>query len=213
MLLQSKKYKLKRSINVHSKTNLCFVGLLAVFISIACNRKEIAKNDIQKYIANPEKGLVQEVQTQSLSYRLIYKPANLLFMQAVPSAYQVPQNVYYFQLSLSTKDGQQVYALASTPDEIAEINQFLNFEIGEHIQLVSSGGDTLLPAAIDYNQAVNIGSSTDLLLCFESDKLLDSKNFVVEINKPLPIDHENVQLRFRTKDIKRIPKLRRDDKK
>lgn len=189
----------KRSIRI-LKTPI--ITILVVLIGSACNNS-ITKEELTKYVNNPQNGLIHQFESSKINYHIIYQPAKLLFEQDTAAIYD---SLLYFELTMKAKPEGEIIRLIKNPNQYKQLITNLNHGLPGAIQFITSDKDTIMPYITHYTPTYNLDNSTKLLIVVKNQKLLESDEFDMKIAGIPPVDFQRSSFHFKTKDIRKIRK-------
>ncbi|HBH47667.1 MAG TPA: hypothetical protein DDX98_03465 [Bacteroidales bacterium] len=166
-------------------------------------------NEMIAYIDDPDNGFVQEKTINNITYRVSYRPTELLIAQEtrtkqnmlsdeIHELFEKYNNQHYFVFSISKGTSEVQYSSANQ-NEYAQLINKLNFNLHETIFLTSSAGDTLNLINYHFTPTYGLTQSTDLLFFFEKEQ---EKVEYLQFNiKELGLYTGNTKFRFKRKAL------------
>ena len=184
------------------------IGFVLIVAQATC-KTSMTLDNYRAYVLNPRNGFLQNAETNRIKYELLYKPLPLVFPKHNISDEQKTDYVdmHYFQLSMSTRSGNEIVELVNNQSDYQLLLQTLQTGIEANTLIITDKGYTLHPVASEYSNLYNHGIRTNVLLVFRNPEIGDSKSFEVRINNLFPVDREEVTFHYNTKQIMKIPEL------
>jgi hypothetical protein len=184
---------------------------------ISCRFAKDEKS-LTKYIANPNHGLLQEKTINGVNIKVTYRPQDFLVKQAISAGTAKTDSAInrlkvqyhkqlYFIVSLSKNSQEVLNSFAGNQAQFSEMVTRLAFGMSENITLTTSQSDTLELVDYVYPRMYGMSNSTDMLFAFCNRELKNSEWLRLTIHDP-GLQTGDVNFKFNTKDIKRIPKLK-----
>lgn len=190
---------------------------LISMIWIGCGQNTFeTESELWSYIKDVNNGYSFEKQVGNVSYRLTYRPTDILVKQelgnddrakSVDSLRNKYGNYLYFNLSMSVNGKELLSSRVGDRNDFGSMVNLMAFGMTDKVHLVSGRRDTI--AMIDYvfPRMYGISNSADILLVYPRDERLfesDHLQFTVE---DLGFNTGEVGFKIPTKNLKEEPKL------
>ena len=141
----------------------------------ACQPTHLPADALADYVADPSHHLRQVQRVGNTEVGVTYQPLDLLVARdapnnlhsqvAIDSLRHKYQGSTFFLLSLS-RNGQEVLQPKAGFADYSELLQTLAFRMGEHVQLITSQGDTLRPSNYYLDRTYASANASQLLFAF-----------------------------------------------
>lgn len=141
----------------------------------ACQPTQLPAGALADYVADPAHHLRQVQQVGTTEISVTYQPVDLLVARESPdnlhreatvdSLRHKYQGSSFFLLSLA-RNGQEVLQPRAGFADYSELLQTLAFRMGEHVQVITSRGDTLRPSNYYLDRTYASASASQLLFAF-----------------------------------------------
>jgi hypothetical protein len=192
---------------------LIIVCGLGVILS-GCKPAVVSPNDLISYLQDGENGVSKIANVNNLKVQVSFKPTDVLVSQEVEGeggvdlkrlseAQKKYDNNYYFVLSLSAYDREALHEEASIG--YGELVNILSYRMANFVSLTTDR-DTILVADVILDRTYGMSSSTDLLFVFDKEKSTEAKWIQFNLNE-FGLGIGNQQFRFKTVDLKKVPRL------
>lgn len=181
-----------------------------------CNPEYLdSEEDLQAYVLDEGNDLIQKKQSKGYDVQVVYRPTDLLILQetggnTAVGAAQLRQlldkykDQYYFILSFSKDNKEALYKMDAGYGHFSDMVQKLSFGMHEHINLTTSGRDTIYVADYVFPRTYGMGSSTSLLFAFEKEKAKDDDWIQFNLSE-FGMGLGRQTFRFNKKDMSNIP--------
>lgn len=195
------------------------LGLLLFFALAALNwacqgSSYLSVSGLREYLLDQSNGVYKSETIGAYKVEVIYRPGDLLAAQELALNNAVSDSLWdrlkekyarnlYFDLRFSLNDGELLHGL--TGEEYANMVNILSFRMKEYV-FITSGKDTLKVKDFMLDRTFGKASSTNLLLAFDRNNILNDKFLEFHIKK-FDLGYENPRFRFKGKDIERVPKV------
>jgi hypothetical protein len=186
------------------------------FLILGCKPEVRNKEELVEYLQNEDNGLLVSKTINDLKISAMYRPTDLIVEQearpstpdsVVEALYAKYGKYWYFILSIE-KDGKDaLYGSAADMTGFSEVLQTLAFRMNDHLYASTSEKDTVYLADYHYSRMFGMSHSTDLLLAFDAQEVQDSKWVQLNLSE-FGLSTGRVNLRFKTKDINDIPRIK-----
>jgi hypothetical protein len=189
--------------------------LLSLFM-IACTPEYVkSEEELQSYVLDEDNDLIKMKQSKGYDIQLAYRPVDLLILQETGGNTSVEpdelrkllnkyKNQYYFILSFSKDNKEALYKMDAGFDHFSDLVQKLSFGMNEHVNLTTSGRDTIYVADYVFPRTYGMGSSTSLLFAFEREKAKDDEWIQFNLSE-FGMGLGRQTFRFNKKDINNAP--------
>lgn len=152
--------------------------VVSFLLLVGCKMSK-TEEELQAYINNEKNGLVKQKNIGDVTYKVIYKPTDLIVAQflaqqdktnhaKIDSLRRRLEKYYYFLVSIS-RNQNEVLATAKSTEEMNNEMMELMFHMGQYITATAEK-DTLLLVDYIYPRMYGASRSTDLLFVFEREK-------------------------------------------
>lgn len=196
--------------------SICRVWFTVLLLSLtSCLQKTFStKQDLWKYIQNPENGYTHSTRVNGVDYTVYYKPTDLLVDQELDSvhaaAVQQLREHYgkylYFTLMLS-KNGKELLATAPDRQKFGRMVHQLSFGMGAKVHLYTPQKDTL--NLLDYSAPRTYGMSptTNILLVYPREEKHLTSEYLNMAIEDFGLQTGDVTFKIETTKIKNQPGL------
>ncbi len=195
--------------------NSACLHLMLVFITVSCTPAYLTEDELKKYLVDSNNGLSKEVLIDDYNVRITLRPTDLLIAQELGSTNDTTQvsrlrqkygSHYYFVLSLSKNDREAIQAGTMPQSQFSELLQTISFRMGMYVNMTTPRRDTIPLTDFIYNRTFGMGSSNDILLVFNKDKVREQE--WVQINlAEFGLGLGRQSLKFFRKDLDEIPEI------
>lgn len=181
----------------------------------ACTLPEYLEEEaLQAYIQDTSNGVSKIRQTGQVTMQVTYRPIDFLVQQEMgerTDPMEVKQLVdryrdyIYFVLQLSVGERDALYGASANQAVFSERLQTLAYRMNRFINLTTISNDTIPVADFFYSRTFGISHSTDVLLVFNKQELVD-KDFYFNVRE-FGFNTGNQSFPFKAKNILSTPKL------
>ena len=183
----------------------------------SCGSKSFdSSEELWAYLSDTENGYHQEKEVNGIRCALTYKPTDLLVAQELGEGYTATDvqklrkkygEYLYFNLSLSA-NGQEILnqKVGNRAEFGAMVNQ-LAFGMGEKVNLISQGKDTIPLLDYVYPRMYGMGQSTDMLLVYKREKKAKAQDYLRFTLEDLGFGTGEIAFNLDTKKIQQQPRL------
>lgn len=161
---------------------ISFILIVSCLVAFwGCQSLPQTPDELAAYAQDPQHGLVQEKQVGPVRMRVQYRPTDLLVAQELPESREAEQikalrakygQYAYFILSFSQDNQEALYQRADY-GQFSETLQNLAFRMNRFTQLTTAQQDTIPLADFAYPRLYGHGSSTQVMLVFDREKIPD----------------------------------------
>lgn len=193
-----------------------FLLLTSLLIGACTPPKSLPEKQLSEFVLNESNGLYQKKQTNGMDISLYYKPTGLLVAQEAdektkPEEIEQLENKYgnyaYFILDIAAGGKNALYATSGSMGAFSENLQTLAFRMDQYVNLTTSANDTIPVADFIYPRMYGMSKSATVMFVFSKEKIDDSEWVSFNLNEFGMLTGDQ-QFRFKTKDIKTVPKLK-----
>lgn len=189
---------------------------LAALIMTSCSTPEyLPAKELQEFIHDESNGLSKSAQTEVVSMKLSYRPADFLVWQELESepdssiakkAFANYNQYLYYIMQLSAGERDALYGTSIDQVDFSEKLQTLSFRMQEFINMTTSENDTIPLAEAYYSRMFGMSNSSDVLLVFSKEQINEDEWLSIN-SKEFGFKTGRRSFRFRLEDIKNTPKL------
>lgn len=170
--------------------------ILMVFTGSGCRRTIHSKDELRRYIANKENGLLSEKKTHTgISVKLSYLPAVLLRKD------MHIQDRHYFLFNLS-KDGRELLRQVDF-NTYSDLLRVLSFRMAPLISLVADGKQPVQADDCFFQQTFGMTAANELLIVFDGRKIGKARRFNIKISE-FGLNTGDLNFDFAAKDIQKV---------
>ncbi len=189
--------------------------LTIVVLFISCTG-EVNREELLGYVADTDNGLIQEKLLNGITYKLTYKPSDLLVWQTVRQKEKIEEQELqqqrtnfdhlYFTLSVSAGGKEVLNAFGGDKQKFGQLVDQLAFGMQDLVTLTNSAADTLQMMDAHFARTYGAARSSDVLLVF--DKGLFHKNDQLKFTiEDFGLRTGRIIFRFETNDIINTPNI------
>ncbi len=170
---------------------------------------------LNKYILDPENGLIQKESINNYSIEVYNKPTDLWVQQEVEGSKTDAATIknlrekydryYYFILDLS-KNNKEALQVEGNMGQYSDLVQTLSFRMNSFVNLTTAKQDTIPTADFILNRTYGMSSATSLLFVFDRQKAKQAEWVQFNLNE-FGLGVGNQRFRFETKKLENAPKI------
>lgn len=186
-------------------------------LAVTSCRKNTFKNKkaLYTYLKNEENGYIQSKSVNGTTYTVLYKPTDLLVLQALDTISEIGVNqlrekygkYLYFSLQFS-KNGKPLLSTVADRQVFGRMVNQLSFAMGEKVHLYTHEKDTLRLLDYHYPRMYGMHPSTNMLFVYpRGESFLNSEYLVLSI-EDFGLQTGDLKFKFETEKIKREPKIK-----
>ena len=191
-----------------------FIVIIIVFS--ACNR-QVARDKLIEYIADPENKCVQTSSYKDLIINAYYRPYDLLVYGEILSLKVKNENSIdsiinqynsnmYFMLSLKSGESNFLQKYITNNVVYTRLVSYFNYGIQSDIQLIDNNNNKIHPTDCVFMRNYGISDVNNILLIFNKTELQNSRNFTINLNSKWN-DIGTHKFHFNIKDLESIPTI------
>lgn len=202
------------------------IGIVALFIFlllllfVSSHQRSLPYEKLLEFVNDPRNNLQQSKSVNTITIKLTMYPSDLLVLQEIQvkdsitkqertEIFERYNSQFYFILSFSQQGSEILGSIGNRFWFKNMVNQ-LSFGMGESISLATEKLDTLVLLDFNSPRYYGMSPSTDILLAYTKPK--DHKYEFLEFSiKEFGLLTGDVKFRFNKKDIKKLPRLRKND--
>lgn len=192
------------------------VLLLLILLLMGCSSPVyLSPEELNKYILDPDNGLIQKSEINGYSIQVYNKPTDLWVEQDIigehPNAADIKalrskyNHYYYFIVDLS-RDNKEALQVNGNMGRFSELVQTLSFRMGSYANMTTAKQDTIPLGDFILNRTFGLSSATSLLFVFNKEKAANVEWVQFNLNE-FGLGVGNQRFRFKTKDLEEAPEI------
>lgn len=183
-----------------------------------CSEKELTPGDLATFISDDDNGLRKTEAINGLSLDVTYRPTDLIIdsqfsnralsQSVLDTLRQHYDGYYYFILSLSTHDNEEVLRPNQFSfNQYSELLQRMSFRMHEYVTLVTSTGDSIPLSDYILENTYGLGSANTMLFVFGKEDISPDATWVqINLNE-FGLGTGHIRFRFSLEDISNCPSI------
>jgi len=158
----------------------CTSLLILIFLLSGCQPRLATKKEMTAYIADPDNGIsITHDLKDNVKVTLAYIPQSLLHL---PKTKEGKTNKHcYFSFRISRNHTQLLRQLDF--NQYSKMISVLSFRMQDYVTVSNGKNAVVRPIQSFYQQTFGLTNYDELMLVFESDKILSSKHFKITIDE------------------------------
>lgn len=192
--------------------------VVALILFGNCSESKLSTNDLITYISDFDNGLRKTETINGISFDLTYRSTDLIIDSQLSSR-ALSQTVldtlrqhyggyYYFVLSLSTHDNQEVLRPNQFSfNQYSELVQRMSFRMHEYVTLVTSADDSIFLSDYLLENTYGLASANTILLVFSKEDITPDATWVqINLNE-FGLGTGHLRFRFSLDEIRKCPSI------
>ncbi|MBL7853224.1 MAG: hypothetical protein JNL17_02425 [Cyclobacteriaceae bacterium] len=181
-----------------------------------CGPSTLDRVQLEQYLANPENGLVQEVNRGAVSARIQYLPKDMLFAAELQTAHDfdryrdslnlVLDSLHYFRLTLAQNGKAMEYTYGTTAADVQSLQSYVVRDLAPTLRLRAGETEAGLFDAV-FAPTYGSSTGTSWLLVFKGAPLENQDMEIAGEDFRFGLGHFNV--RFSAERVRQVPLLKK----
>lgn len=189
--------------------------ILLLLLFIGCATRDLTPDALNKYVLNPDNGLIRQAEINSYKIVVYNKPTDLWVQQEIEGEAISPLKIdslqkkydqyYYFILDLSLND-KEALRVNGEMEQFSTMVQTLSFRMNNYVSMTTAAKDTIPVADFILNRTYGLSHATSLLFIFDRKRSNGAEWVQFNLNE-FGLGVGDQRFRFSTEDLKNVPRI------